>query len=392
MITIPTLSTLYTAILADIAAEYGVSVSPVGKAMLRALAAAQAARLKLYYISIAGLQKNLFVDTADPEAQGGTLERFGRVKLGRNPFPAIAGQYTIQITGSIGAVVPASTTFKSNDDALNAGKIFILDAEYELVATTDTITVRALDAGVGSTLEVSDSLTATAPIINVDRTAVVTAEVVAPTDAEDIEAYREAIIAAYQLEPQGGARTDYRLWAADAAGVAKVYPYVASGESGIINLYVEAVGGIDGHGTPSAALLTNVEAVIELDPDTTKPIEERGRRPMGAFIINYLPISAKQVTINIPSSSFTDDEKTVIRNALKRNLIDLVRPFIAGADIEAERNDTLDINKIAAAVISAKPGAVFGTPTMTVAGVSLVTKTFTNGDIPWIDNASITFV
>ncbi|MCK4521555.1 MAG: hypothetical protein KAU20_03195, partial [Nanoarchaeota archaeon] len=115
MANIPTISDLYTQILASLEAQYpGMSIPLVGKNFLRAMAAVQAAKLKLAYLAIGDVQKNIFVDLADPAAQGGTLERFGLVKLGRLPFPAIAGIYTIQLTGTLGATIPASSTFKSN--------------------------------------------------------------------------------------------------------------------------------------------------------------------------------------------------------------------------------------------------------------------------------------
>ena len=87
MITIPTLKELYDQVLSDLETQYSISIPLFGKNFLRALAMVQAAKLKIFYLAVANLQKNIFVDTADPEASGGTLERFGRVKLGRNPFP-----------------------------------------------------------------------------------------------------------------------------------------------------------------------------------------------------------------------------------------------------------------------------------------------------------------
>src|SRR4051812_1989999 len=121
MITIPTLVELYNAIKSDLETEFGATIPVVGKSFLRVFAACQAAKLKLYYLTVGKLQKNIFVDTADPESLGGTLERFGRVKLGRNPFPAQAGQYKIGVSGSIGAVIKSSTTFKSDDNSLSPG-------------------------------------------------------------------------------------------------------------------------------------------------------------------------------------------------------------------------------------------------------------------------------
>src|SRR5690242_194274 len=127
MIPIPTISQLYNDILNDIQAQFGSNIPLFGKNYSRASAMVQAARLKIYYLVLGNLQKNIFVDTADPESVGGTLERWGRIKLGRNPFPAVAAQYQVVVTGSIGAQIKSSQTFKSNDDSANPGMLFVLD-------------------------------------------------------------------------------------------------------------------------------------------------------------------------------------------------------------------------------------------------------------------------
>lgn len=206
MIRIPTIAELQADIIADIEAQFGVTIPTFGRVFLRPLAIVQAAKLKIYYLAIANLQKNIFVDTAQSELVGGTLERFGRIKLNRNPFPARAGEYTVEVTGDIGATIPAQTTWKSDDGTANPGKLFILDVAYTLISTTDTITVRALEAGADSRMEIGDTMTATAPIANVNQSAEVTVETTVPTDAEDLETYRQVAIGAYRTEPQGARR------------------------------------------------------------------------------------------------------------------------------------------------------------------------------------------
>lgn len=391
MIAIKTLSELYDQVKGDLETQYGGSIPLFGKIFLRALAAVQAGKLKLLYLALGGVQKNIFVDTAEPEASGGTLERFGRVKLGRNPFSASAGEYRIEVTGTVGAVIETGTLFKSNDDATNPEKLFIVDSDFELTASTDNLIVRALEAGLGSQMFVSEGLTATIPIDGVDRAATVLAETTAPLAAEDLEDYRDKTVESFRTEANGGAASDYRLWSKDAQGVLQAYAYARGGFPSEVNLYIEAtiVDSIDGKGTPSSAMLTAVEDVVEFDPDTTKPLDERGRRPLTA-IVNFLPIVVRSIDITINGYvGATAEIETLIENAI-REVINQVRPFVAGADILADKNNILDTNKIISAIISAKPGSIFGSIVMEVDSTPDTSIIFTDGDIPFLE--SVIFV
>lgn len=386
MIQIPTLNELYVSIKADLESELTITIPVFGKSFLRALAAVQAAKLKLIYLAVGFVQKNIFIDTADPESMGGTLERFGRVKLGRSPFPAVAGQYTAQVTGTTGAVIPESTTFKSDDTSESPGFLFVLDSEYTLDGT-NIITVRALTAGIESQLAVTNTLTATAPISLVDQTITILTEAIEPQAAETTEAYRAKGLAAYQLEPQGGAGSDYRLWSADAQGVAQSYPYALAGNANQINIYVEAtiVDSTDGKGTPTATILADVEAAVE-DPTVDRP----GRKPLGVWQVNYLAITVKTIDITIDGFvDLTSEKQALILTAIS-NEIDDIRPFIGSIDVIANKNDILDTNKIINNIFDAVPGSTFGTVTLEVDSVPLTTYTFDNGEIPWLDTISYT--
>jgi uncharacterized phage protein gp47/JayE len=385
MITIPTINQLYTGIISDINTEYGVNINPFGKAVLRCFAAVHAAKLKIYYLVIAALQKNVAPDTCDEE----TLIRFGTIKLGRVPFAAVAAQYTVKVTGTIGAVIPAQSTFKSDDSSLNPGVLYVLDSAYTLVSATDYITVRCLTLGTDGKLDLLDTLTPTAPIplVNSEPSSVSVFTVsVQPLAAEEIEAYRTAVILSYRLEAQGGAATDYRLWAQDAQGVERVYPYAKSGFQGEINLYVEAtiVDSIDGKGTPTTQILTDVESVVEFNPDTSLALNERGRRPLQAMV-NYLPVTIKTIVITITGySGITTAIQATLLTALT-DTINAMRPFVAGADVLTDKNDIIDTNKLIGSIITAKPGAVFTSVTFTVDAISMSTYTFNNGNIPYLN-------
>ncbi len=379
MANIPTLNELYTAIVADIESKYSTTLPAFGKNFLRALAAVQAGKLYLYYLLSAKIQKNIFADTADSEANGGTLERFGRVKLGRNPFPATSGQYTVEVVGTIGAIIPANTTFKANDDSTSAGSLYVLDSAYTLAGAPELIQLRSLDAGLDYRLDVGNELTLTAPIALVDDIGTVTAEVVAPQSAEDIEDYRRKVLDAYRLEPQGGAGADYRVWASDVQSVEQSYPYAAPIVNNEINLYIEATeaDSTDGFGTPSAGTLADVEAAIE-DPTADRP----SRKPLGVHAVNYLPVTIKTIDIDISGfAGITPTIEASIFDAIKTDLSS-IRPFVGSIDIVANKNDIFDTNKIISLILESNPGSVFGAIDLKVDSVSVSTFQFLNGDIP----------
>jgi hypothetical protein len=384
---IPTFTELYQSILTDLKNKLSITYI-IGKVVVNAFAAVQAAKLKILYIAASNIYKNIFVDTADPERLGGSLERYGLVKLGRQPNPAVAGEYKMSVTGVIGAVIPANTSFKSLEGALNPDKLFVIDSDYTFTSTSGIINIRALDLGANSALNAGDELQVTAPIADVESYGFITEVVVIATNEESSENYRQAIINSYQLEAQGGAKTDYKLWAQDATGVRDVYPYAKSGYAGEINLWVEATveDSTDGKGTPSSALLSDVEDVINFDPDASRPIYERGRLPLGVFDVHYLPINLLAVDVYIENLS----DITLI-NSIEIALINFiydVRPYIAGAENpNNEQKDRLylsDIINVIRDVIGSSN--TFTSVEMTVDGSLETIYQFINGNIPYIDN------
>lgn len=352
MADIPTLAELQSQIENDIKSELGITKSWIGKVMLKILALVQAAKLKIFYLHVAQVQRNLFVDTATSEYSGGTLERFGRIKLGRNPYPAVSGEYTLNVTGSIGGVISKNQTFKSSLGSTSPNKIYSVISEVTLTGSTGQINVIALEPGTDSVLQLSDELEATSPIANVDSLAVVDSINVTAVESENIEDYRQLVIQSFQLEPQGGAATDYRIWASDVTGLRTVYPYTKDGAIYTVQVYVESLpensepGQPEGY--PTSSMLESVEDVIELDPDITKDINERGRRPLQAIVevLRVVPVGVI-ITIN----DLSDKSSPVISsitNSIK-NLLYTIRPYIPGAD-GTNRRDTLYISALISAI------------------------------------------
>lgn len=390
MVNIPSIRDLYNDILQDLQTEFQINIPVFGKLFLRALAAVQAAKLKLYYLQLGNVQKNLFPDVADTESMGGTLERQGRLKLNRNPFPATSAKYEISITVTGTPSIPTGTLFRSSESALNAEALYITDEDYSIDQINNRIIVRAVTPGVESKLNTGDALSCTVPIVGMTGDAVVESETVSPTAAETEEDYRNAIIDSYRLAPQGGAAADYILWAQDAEGVKNSYPYTSSGNPGEVDIYIEATiaDSTDGMGTPSSTILGNVEAVIEIDPNTGV-----GRRPLGVWAVNVLPVVINKVFIDIANSTgLTTDQKNTLGQAIKEQ-IDLIRPFIAGADILDDKNDMISTNQIVSWIINAIPGAAFGNITLTIqegtaTPLAVTSKVFSYGNIPFLESIS----
>lgn len=391
MINIPSLQALCLDLIAQLEAQYGDSISNTGKSALRATANTLGGQLKLFYLGLANAQKNMLPDTADSVAVGGTLERWGFIKLGRYPYQATNGEYTLQVTGSVGAVINGQVTFLSDDSSLNPGQLYILDNAYTLISSPDYITVRALTSGSAGKLNLNDTLTPTSPIPLVDSPLVVYAEAVQPLDAETLDEYRKEVNQSFLLTPQGGADTDYRLWAQDAQGVAEVYPYAATGYTNRVDLYIESniSDSVDGKGTPSSAMLLAVQDVINFNPNDSLPLNKRGRRPI-QVIVNYIPVTIKQVDIIIPSFvGITAGLQTAILNALTL-YISAIRPFVAGAGILSNKNDILDVNSIITVISTVSPGASFGAPILKINGTPVTTYRFLLGNIPFLN--SITYI
>lgn len=386
---IPSTVELQNRLSADITAQ--LEISDVGmKRVIDAISSVLAGELKLTYLYLQDIQNNVFPDTADLSVEGGELNRIGQIQLNRQPRPATSGIYKVAVDGDLGAVLKAGLTFKSNSESKSPGNLYILEQDYILTGTDDEITLRSLDAGPDFILEDEDTLTATEPLIGVDQIATIVDVTTQPTAAESITLYRKNIIDAIRLEAQGGARTDYRLWSADAQGVERVFPYVKVGEAGTMQVFVEATvtDSTDSNGTPSTALINEVIAVITFDPDITLPTNQRGRLPMGV-VLEVLPIITKPVDIDI--IGLQNDTPTV-RSTISRNMKDFlftVRPYIAGTDLPRDKNDILTAVK-AQAVVSDTVGNAntFVDFRIYVDGVEQNTYTFSGGNIPYLRNVT----
>ena len=384
---IPTISELYENISNDLKNKLDLSDDELKK-VLDAVALVLAGQLKLTYLSLSDIQNNVFPDTADTVENGGTLDRHGMIQLNRIKKPATNGVFEVQVTSVIGSSLRAGLTFKSSDDSLNPGEIYILDTAQITTSNPMNIQVRSIEGGVNFALAIGNTLTITEPVIGVEGNVIVASIVEPPLAAETESAYRKAIIDSIQLEPQGGSKTDYRLWSADAQGVLNSYPYVKDGEAGTVQVFIEATetDSVDGYGTPSIAILNEVEEVVEFDPDVTKPLSERGRRPIQANI-EVLPILVNPVDVTITGLNLISIE---LQNSIESNLkiyLKQIRPFVAGGDLARNKNDILYLARLQAVVTDVVGASNFFTDfSMAVNGVQQNSYLFSKENIPYLRN------
>lgn len=386
---IPTIAQLYTKLSSDIKSQLGI-IGALVKFVINAFSGVLAAQIKLLYLYQVDVQNNQFPDTADTAANGGTLERQGQIYLNRQPFPATAGVFNATVTGSTGALIPSGTTFKSDGGTLSPGNLYATTVDYFLPGASGIISLTALNAGAGYLLNIADTLTVTAPILGVDASAAISAVTTEPVDAEDPEVYRQLILNAIILQPQGGAKADYRLWSADANGVRLVFPYVKNGEAGTVQVYVEAVTAesTDGHGTPSGGLLAEVEAVLIMNPDTTIATNYRGRLPIQANL-EVLAINPVPVDVAITGLSFTNSSIVAAVLANLQAYLYTVRPYIAGCDLPRDQNNLLTTVQLQSTVNdSIGSNNTFINFTMYVNGVQVNVFTFALNNIPYLRNVT----
>ena len=348
MTPIPTISQIYNRLEAAFKSRLNISDVEL-KSVLDVFVAVLAGEFKLSYLYLSDIRNNIFPDTAQTAENGGELNRLGQIYLNRQPKPATHGFYRVKFTGVENSFLRSGLTLKSNDDSTNAGKMFISETEHYLnnAANENIFLIRSLETGAENILKVDDELTITEPVIGVENTVKVTEIVNLPIESESVDSYRQKIIDAIQLEPQGGSRTDYRLWSQDAQGVRKVYPYLKEGSAGTVQVFVEAnkEDSIDGKGTPSSYILQEVQEVILMDPDDTIEINERGRLPIQS-ILEVLPITLRPVDVQILGLQQNNIE---IDSLIKKNLelfLFEIRPFIYGADLQRNRNDILYSGKL----------------------------------------------
>lgn len=310
--------------------------------------------LQLFVSSASFKEITIYGKKITPLIEWGVLIGIGR------PLAATQAQLELEIVvNSIGETLPTGTQFISSI----TGLIYITQEDYILTAGPDTIEVICTTPGIAGNLEVGQILSLANTIGIIENDADITDIIVAGVDGETEAAYRQRVVERFQLKPQGGALSDYRIWSNEVAGVLQVYVY--TDDPGNVLIYVAGDPDVYTDRIPSAGLLLLVGAACTYDPITTLAT----RKPLTAIIdpagdesyANVLPVPIKTFDITI-AGLVADDIVTVkaqIRNALDEFFLSR-EPYILGLSSLPQKNElsTLLIASVVIDVVNANNGSV----------------------------------
>ncbi len=358
---IPTINEIYLKIIQDFENRLGVTLQSWGRFFIKAYAMVMAGWLYMLYVKNYYVYRNMLPDTADSTINGGTLERWGLIKLGRTPFKATEGKYIIEGIGDNGSTIPIDRTFTAN----GSGQTYMISAPFTFTPGNDSFEIISFEGGEIVRLAVGGKLTLTSPVLNVERSFTVVSEVQQPQDAEPLEDYRKKVIEAFRYIARGGAALDYKFWASQVAGVKNTYPYTGT-PLPQVNLFIESQSG---NGTASPSLINDVKNYVE----------GPGRRPIG-IQVNYLSVFILDVQIDIVggASITTSQQNTIIDNV--NSYLESKRPFVQS--VQLPQNDTISINEIIGVIQNSNPSVVLGNVTVSLSGINYVTYKLQKGEIP----------
>jgi len=303
---------------------------PSGATVEDAIATATAPSFTLLEKGIdeAVLQGCPLTATSKKDSSNGQGEAWGRVKLLRDPFPAVPAEYTITITGT--GTVPAGMQYIDNITEF----VYLLQADV-VCTGTGTGTVKSVGTGIELVKTVGTKLYAQKRITGINEEVVIASVVTLPVEEESFEEYQRKTVESFANTPRGGSVGDYRVWGLTVSGVMRVFPYnkPASGR-----IYIQAeITDSNEYGIPTSALLSDVEDEYELHDS------------MATGELEILPVA--QTAYQVEVQGLTDITKqSLILPELKAYFVEKY-PYIDPLDDEELRTDLVlkaDIYKIVA--------------------------------------------
>ena len=307
----PNLSDLISRAAADLESRMPGVAASLRRSVAATIARVHAGVTHGLYGYLDWLAKQLMPDTAEAEHLG----RWASV-WGISRKVAVAATGTITITGTAGAVIPASTLLQRAD-----GVEYTTDAEATIVTTTVDIAVTASLAGTAGNAVTGVALSLVSPIAGVtSQASVASPGLTGGTDTEDDDSLRARVIARIRTPPHGGNEQDYLAWMLEVAGVTRawVYPeHLGVGTVGLtfvcddldpvipdaatvlaVQTYIDTVRPVTAQATVFAPVAVPLDLTIRLTPNTSTvqaavvaeitDLLSREAEPGGTILVSHL--------------------------------------------------------------------------------------------------------
>ncbi|RYY25251.1 MAG: baseplate J/gp47 family protein [Sphingomonadales bacterium] len=211
----PTLSALDRRIAADFDAHMKGADSRLRRSFLSVLARSNAGAFDGVYALLGWLARQLMPDTAEKEF----LERHSTTwGVPRKAAGRAAG--TIEIGGIVGAIVPIGAELVRVD-----GARFVTTERVVLAATTGSVSVEAMDAGVAGVTAEDVELTFAATPSGINAIAIAGAGLSGGADEETDAALLARLLTRIRTPPNGGAAADWETWALQLPGVTRAWAF-----------------------------------------------------------------------------------------------------------------------------------------------------------------------
>lgn len=279
----PTLSALVDRVQADFVSRLGGSGAPLRRSVIAVFSRVLAGAVHMLHGHVEYLARQLFPDLADDAF----LVRYASL-YGITKAPATYATGSVSVTGEIGAEVPNGAILRRSD-----GVEYRVNADFTLGGAGVDVTVVAVLAAETGNADAGVELTFESPILDVDAAALVaTGGLVGGSDEEGTESLRTRLLARLRSAPQGGAESDYTLWALAVPGVTRVWVYPSGLGAGTVVVYF--VRDNDGGSIiPSGGEVTEVQDYVDvLRPVTAAVTVAAPTAKTWAFTIELIPDTA----------------------------------------------------------------------------------------------------
>lgn len=241
------------------------------------------------------LEKQAFPDTATGEY----LERWSSI-WGVTRIPATFAEFTIDVTGTAGIIVPQGRLFRRTD-----GAEYVTKEEVTLDGSGDTLPMIASLSGKSSAVDIGTVISIVSPIAGLNSDGEVSSIEIESADTEIDESLQERLVDRIQNPPSGGAAPDYIQWARSVAGVTRAWVSPQALGPGTVSVFI-----VTDNEDPITASAPKIEEVADYIETV---------RPVTADVSVFTPVLFEiDMTIAIKPNT------VAIRNAITQELEDLI--------------------------------------------------------------------